>query len=178
MTELVVRNATVADATRLLEIYRPYVEHTVVSFEYDVPSIEQFTTRVASALDRWAWVVAEREGVVIGYAYGSAHRAREAYAKSVETSAYVDEVFHRAGVAQALYTRLFDELSRLNFRSAYAGITVPNDASIGFHAHFGFRHIGVFPNVGYKLGDWRDVAWMYRPIQIPAPIPAPIPARA
>jgi L-amino acid N-acyltransferase YncA len=116
--------------------------------------------------------VAEREGVVIGYAYGSAHRAREAYAKSVETSAYVDEVFQHGGVASALYTRLFDELSRLNYRSAFAGITVPNDANAGFHAHLGFRHIGVFPHVGYKLGDWHDVAWMYRPIQTPAGIPA------
>ncbi|MFC2037857.1 arsinothricin resistance N-acetyltransferase ArsN1 family B [Chloroflexota bacterium] len=160
-----IRTATVADAAVLREIYRPYVETTAISFELEVPSIEEFQQRISVAVEGWSWLVAEVHGRQVGYAYGSAHRAREAYRSSVETSAYVHEDYHRQGIGRALYTQLLNELGERSFGSAFAGITLPNDASVGFHESLGFEPIGVFPRVGRKFGAWHDVAWLYRPIQ-------------
>ena len=160
-----IRRATPADAAVLRELYRPYVETTAISFELEVPSIEEFQQRISMAVEEWSWLVAEVDGKQVGYAYASAHRAREAYRTSVETSAYVREDYQRQGIGRALYTQLLDELRERDFRSAFAGITLPNDASIGFHESLGFELIGVFPRVGRKFGAWHDVAWFYRSIQ-------------
>lgn len=160
-----IRTAAVADAAALREIYRPYVETTAVSFELEVPSIEEVQRRIAAAVGGWSWLVADVDGLLVGYAYGSAHRGREAYRSSVETSAYVREDLHRQGIGRALYTQLLSELSERGFASAFAGITLPNDASVGFHESLGFQPIGVFPRVGQKLGAYHDVAWFYRSLQ-------------
>jgi phosphinothricin acetyltransferase len=165
LSAMQIRTATAADAAILREIYRPYVETTVVSFELDVPSIEEFQHRIVTAVEGWAWLVANIDGRPTGYAYGSAHRARAAYRTSVEVSAYVQPDYHRQGIGRALYTHLLDELGERGFASAYAAITLPNDASIGFHKCLGFEPIGVFPRVGRKFGVWHDVAWFYRPLQ-------------
>jgi L-amino acid N-acyltransferase YncA len=159
-----IRTATAADAAVLREIYRPYVERTAVSFELEVPSIEEFQRRIAVAVEGWSWLVAEVDGRQVGYAYASAHRAREAYRTSVETSAYVHEEYQRQGIGHALYTQLLNELNERGFGSAYAAITLPNEASVGFHESLGFELIGVFPRVGRKFGAWHDVAWFYRPL--------------
>ena len=159
-----IRTATVADAAVLREIYRPYVETTAVSFELEVPSIEEFRRRISVAVEGWSWLVAEVDGRPVGYAYASAHRARAAYRTSVETSAYVHEDHQRRGIGRALYTQLLNELGERGFASAFAGITLPNDASVGFHESLGFEPIGVFPRVGRKFGAWHDVAWFYRAI--------------
>jgi phosphinothricin acetyltransferase len=160
-----IRTATAADAAVLREIYRPYVETTAVSFELEVPSIEEFQRRISAAVEGWAWLVSEVEGQQVGYAYASAHRARAAYRTSVETSAYVRDDYHRRGIGRGLYTQLLDVLKERGFGSAYAAITLPNEASVGFHVSMGFEPIGVFPRVGRKFGAWHDVAWFYRPIQ-------------
>lgn len=160
-----IRSATTADAAVLREIYRPYVETTAVSFELKVPSIEEFERRISVAVGGWSWLVAVTGGRLVGYAYGSSHRAREAYRSSVETSAYVHEDYFRQGIGRALYIQLLDELRERGYGSAFAGITLPNDASVGFHESLGFQPIGVFPRVGRKFGRWHDVAWFYRPIQ-------------
>ena len=160
-----IRTATAADATVLREIYRPYVDTTAISFELEVPSIEEFQRRIVMAVEGWSWLVAEVKGRQVGYAYGSAHRAREAYRTSVEVSAYVHRSYHRRGVGRALYTQLLHELGERGFASAFAAITLPNDASVGFHKSLGFEPIGVFPRVGRKFGAWHDVAWLYRPVQ-------------
>jgi L-amino acid N-acyltransferase YncA len=160
-----IRTATTADAAVLREIYRPYVETTAVSFELEVPSIEEFQRRISAAVEGWSWLVADVDGLPVGYAYGSAHRAREAYRSSVETSAYVHEDYRRQGIGRALYAQLLNELRERGFGSAFAGITLPNDASVGFHESLGFQSIGVFPRVGRKFGAWHDVAWFYRPLQ-------------
>lgn len=162
-----IRPASVSDARVLREIYRPYVETTAISFELEVPTVEEFARRVEAALENWSWLVAEVDGQPVGYAYGSSHRPREAYWYSVETSAYVHEDFHRYGIARSLYEELFAELRARGFASAYAGVTLPNDPSVGFHRSFGFEPIGVFPRVGWKFDCWHDVAWLYRPIQHP-----------
>lgn len=159
-----IRTAVAADAAVLREIYRPYVERTAVSFELEVPSIEEFQRRIAVAVEGWSWLVAKVDGRQVGYAYASAHRAREAYRTSVETSAYVHEDYQRQGIGRALYTQLLKELSERGFGSAYAAITLPNEASVGFHESLGFESIGVFPRVGRKFGVWHDVAWFYRPL--------------
>jgi phosphinothricin acetyltransferase len=162
-----IRTATAADAAVLREIYRPSVETTAVSFELEVPSIEEFQQRITVAVAGWSWLVAEVDGRQVGYAYASAHRAREAYRSSVEASAYVHEDYHRKGIGRALYTQLLNELCECGFSSAFAGITLPNDASVGFHESLGFEPIGLFPRVGRKFGAWHDVAWFYRSIQDP-----------
>jgi phosphinothricin acetyltransferase len=157
-----IRTATAADAAGLLAIYAPFVEHTAVSFETVVPSVEEFATRIEKANSRWTWLVAERERALLGYAYGSTHRERAAYRWSVETSAYVDPRFQRQGLGRGLYLALFDALAGQGYCNAFAGATLPNDASIALHRSLGFEPIGVFKSIGRKFGAWHDVAWMQR----------------
>jgi phosphinothricin acetyltransferase len=158
----VIRSATEADAAALLAIYAPFVERTTVSFETQVPTVEEFAARVRKVLSQWAWLVAERDGALAGYAYGGTHRERAAYRWSVETSAYVDPRFRRQGIGTALYVALFDALAARGYCNAYAGITLPNAASAALHRSVGFEPIGVFKSVGYKFGAWQDVAWLQR----------------
>ena len=159
-----IREAGPEDAGPLLEIYRPFVENTAVSFETSVPSVDAFAQRISSAVSRWAWPVAEADGRPVGYAYGSAHRPRDAYRYSVETSAYVHDDYLRQGIARALYSELLAVLAGKGYCNAYAGVALPNDASLRFHERMGFKHIGVFPRVGRKFDRWHDVAWLHRPI--------------
>jgi phosphinothricin acetyltransferase len=105
------------------------------------------------------WLVAERDGRVVGYAYGGQHRERAAYNWTVEVSAYVDRSAHRSGVGRELYAELFRRLKQNGFRLLVAGITLPNEASVGIHEAMGFEPIGVYKNVGFKNGEWWDVGW-------------------
>lgn len=164
-TAVEIRAATVADASALLAIYRPFVEETAVSFEVVPPSVEEFAGRIERALRGWSWLVAVEEGAPIGYAYGSSHRERAAYRWSVEVSAYVDAGFRRRGLGRTLYTHLFEDLKAKGFCNAYAGITLPNEGSVALHRALGFQPIGVFPAVGRKLGRWHDVEWWHRPLR-------------
>lgn len=149
----------------MLEIYRPYVELNAVSFELEAPSLDAFIARVAKALAGWQWLVAERDGAVLGYAYGSMHRDRPAYRWSVEVSAYVGAEHHHQGVGRALYLELFQDLATRGYCNAYAGVTLPNAASVGLHQSVGFVPIGVFKSVGHKFGKWHDVAWFQRSLR-------------
>lgn len=162
---LLIRRAIEHDAAAMLEIYRPYVERTVVSFETQTPSLEAFTTRIVKALTEWTWLIAEEHGRCVGYASGSEHRARPAYRWSVETSVYVHDRHHRRGIARALYCELFEQLSAIGYCNAYAGITLPNEASVALHRGVGFEPIGVFNRVGWKFGAWQDVAWLQRKLR-------------
>lgn len=159
---ILIRPATTADAPALLAIYRPYVETSAVSFETVVPTAAEFAARIGKALNGWHWLVAEHAGSCVGYAYGSAHRERAAYRYSVEVSAYVDTGHHRRGIGRALYLQLFDALAAKGYCHAYAGITLPNDASVALHRGVGFEPVGVFKSVGRKFGRWHDVAWFQR----------------
>lgn len=169
-TALNIRAATAADAPALLAIYTPFVTDTTVSFELEVPSLAEFTERIRKSLDGWAWLVAQREGQILGYAYGSAHRTRRAYQWSVDVSVYVDPTYHRQGIARTLYTALFDELAAKGYCNAFAGIALPNDASIGLHRRVGFELVGVYKNVGRKFGAWHDVAWFQRHLRDEPPV--------
>lgn len=157
-----IRSAGEDDAPALLAIYAPYVERSAVSFEETPPGVEEFAARIRRSVAHWAWLVAEREGRCLGYACGSSHRERAAYRWSVETSAYVAETAQRQGVGKALYLALFAALIARGYCNAYAGMTLPNDASAALHRSVGFEPIGVFRRVGHKFGAWHDVAWWQR----------------
>lgn len=159
MTELIIRDARASDAKALLEIYAPFVTETAVSFELAPPTLAEFAARISSAQSRWAWLVAERAGEIVGYAYASAFRTRAAYRFTVETSAYVHRAHRGQGVAGALYRRLFEVLIAKDYCNAYAGIALPNDASIAFHKSLGFTPVGVFHRGGWKFGEWHDISW-------------------
>ena len=120
--------------------------------------------RAARIMEQTPWLVGERNGRVLGYAYGSRHRERPAYRWSVDVSVYVHPDAKRTGLGRALYTSLFAALVVQGFRNAYAGITLPNVESVGFHASMGFTPVGVYRGVGYKNGAWHDTGWFERPL--------------
>lgn len=160
-----IRSATETDVAALLEIYRQHVDSGVVSFETSVPTLEEFAARIVKALKGWAWLVSEENGECLGYAYGSAHRERQAYRWSVETSAYVKDSCQRRGIGKALYAELLEQLKNKGFCNAFAGIALPNEASIALHRSVGFEPVGVFRKVGRKFGAWHDVAWFQRELR-------------
>jgi len=154
-----VRDATVADAPALLLIYRPFVVETAVSFEAEAPTVAEFEERIAKALGQWAWLVAENEQGPVGYACATSHRSREAYRWSVETSAYIDPAHRGQGLGTTLYRKLIPTLRAKGYCSAYAGIALPNEASVALHRSVGFTHVGVFARAGWKFDRWHDVSW-------------------
>ena len=143
-------------------MYRPFVEQSTVSFETVSPSVEEFAARITKAVAGWEWLVADQQGQLLGYAYASSHRERAAYRWSVEVSAYVNPARQREGVGMALYERLLASLASRGFCNAFAGITLPNEASVALHRKAGFVPVGVFKSVGRKFGQWQDVAWFQR----------------
>ncbi len=154
-----IRLADPADAGQIGAIYAPVVLNTHISFEEHVPSAEEMAQRISACLRRYPWLVAVDGETIAGYAYGSTHRSRPGYRWSVESSVYIHERARRGGVARALYQRLFQMLTAQGFHAVYAGIALPNDASIALHRSMGFANIGVFREVGYKLGKWVDTSW-------------------
>jgi L-amino acid N-acyltransferase YncA len=171
------RLAQIIDGATIADIYRPAVVGRATSFELEAPDAVEMSRRVGACLERMPWLVAQDEGQVVGYAYAGPHRSRAAYQWSVEVSAYVDETVHRRGVGRALYEALFRVLALQGYKNAYAGITLPNAASEGFHRRLGFTPVGVFRHVGYKHGKWHDVAWLERSLapRDDAPPTPPIP---
>jgi len=115
--------------------------------------------------DSHAWLVADVGGAIAGYAYGTPHWPRAAYQYVVETSAYIHGDFRGWGITGRLYEQLFRDLAGKGYFHAFAGITLPNDASVALHKSVGFTSIGCFPRVGYKLGAWHDVSWRYAEIR-------------
>ena len=160
-----VRMATPDDAQAVADIYAPYVADTAISFEVVPPTADDMRRRIETTLQRHPWLVYEEDGVVFGYAYASAHHAREAYQWSVGTAIYVDRTRHRSGLGRRLYGALFPLLARQRYVNAYAGITLPNERSVGLHEALGFRPVGVYRNVGFKLGQWRDVGYWHLLLQ-------------
>jgi len=154
-----IRLARADDAAALAAIYAPSVERAPTSFELVAPDAAQMAGRVADVLARWPWLVAERDGVVTGYAYASPFAERIAYQWSVTVTVYVDASQQRRGVGRRLYGVLFDLLRRQGACNAFAGITLPNDASVGLHRALGFEPCALYPRVGFKLGRWHDVGW-------------------
>jgi len=156
---LEVRIGRRSDAPTIAAIYAPIVRDTVISFEIEPPSAEAMADRIDATLPRYPWLVATVADQVVGYAYASEHQQRAAYRWSANVTAYVAESARRAGVGRRLYRALIAILAAQGFRTAFAGITLPNDASVGLHVAIGFEPLGVYKEVGFKLGAWRDVGW-------------------
>lgn len=168
-----IRVAAAGDAAQVAAIYAPIVERTVISFEFDAPAADEMRRRITETLARWPWLVCERAGNVLGYAYAGRHRARAAYQWSADVSVYVDAAARRGGVGRALYASLLAILVVQGYVNAYAGITLPNPASVGLHEALGFRPIGVYRGVGYKFGAWHDVGWWHLALRERPDRPAP-----
>ena len=162
-----IRMATERDAGAMLDIYAPIVQQTAISFELSPPSLPDFKNRIRSSIQDRPWLVCEAAGQILGYACATAYRSRGAYAWSVETSAYINAQFHRQGIARSLYHSLLKMLALQGYYMAFAGIALPNDASIAFHEAMGYKAIGVFQQAGYKLGRWYSVGWWQLPITTP-----------
>lgn len=159
MFEGKIRVASQQDADAIAAIYGPIVRGTAISFEIEPPTPREMAKRIAKTLEAYPWLVAEREGNVAGYAYASKHREPGAYRWSVTASVYVAEAARHQGVGRALYERLFEILTAQGFHSAFAGIALPNQASVALHEAVGFKPIGIYKEVGFKHGQWRDTGW-------------------
>lgn len=164
---LSLRVATEDDAKAFLSIYAPYVESTAITFEYDVPSEEEFRGRIRRTIQHYPYLAAIENGEVVGYAYAGRFGEREAYDWAAELSVYVSRDMRGHGVGKALYNAMEDILRKQNIVSAYACIACPEHEdeyltrnSIGFHQHMGYRVVGEFPRCGYKFNRWYGMVWM------------------
>lgn len=169
-----IRLITTADAEAARNIYAPYVLNTAVSFEYQVPTVEEFRYKIEKITAQYPWLVCEVDGEIAGYAYGSTHRDRTGYQWSPEVTVYLSEKYHRRGIARVLYSALFEMLKMQGYFNAFAGVLVTNEKSVEFHRAMGFEDIGLFKNIGYKLGEWHTNLWMQYEIQKSIPNP-PVP---
>lgn len=160
------------DAAGLLEIYAPIIVHTLISFEEVVPSLAEIEARIAAGRERFPWLAAvDKEDRLLGYAYACPWRTRPAYDWTCEVSVYVAERAQRQGIARALYGELLPILRECGFVEAYAGITLPNEASVRLHESCGFAPLAVFPRCGYKFGRWSDVGFWNLPLAPREPLP-------
>lgn len=164
---LIIREAAVQDAAKLLAIYKPYVKETAITFEYDVPSVEEFTHRMETIQTRYPYVVAELDGQILGYAYASVFKDRAAYDWSVETSIYLSKDSRGMGIGRALYEELERRLKKQGIRNLYACIAYPEVEdeyltadSVHFHQHLGYEIVGEFHKCGYKFERWYNMVWM------------------
>ena len=173
-----IRSVAVADADTVRNIYAPSVADSATSFELHPPDVSTMAERIERLKDRYPWLVFEYDSQVLGYAYASPHRNdRAAYRWCVEVSVYVDARARSRGVGRSLYNALFDVLRRQGYVNAYAGITLPNPASVALHRSMGFETVGVYSRIGYKLDRWHDVSWhQLRLLDDPAPVESPSPA--
>lgn len=154
-----IRLAIPSDAGAIAAIYRPIVEETFISFEETAPSADEMAARIDAHAGRYPWLVAAEGARILGYAYAGAHRSRAAYRWSTDCSVYVAQDARGQGTGRALYTELFRLLRLQRYHSVFAGIALPNDASIALHRAMGFAHVGIYREVGFKLGAWHDTSW-------------------
>ena len=163
-TKTEIRAATPEDCNRILEIYAPYILHTPITFEYEIPSVDEFRYRIEQTLTRYPYLVALIDGTIVGYTYVSAFKSRPAYDWSVETSVYIDEHYHGQGIGSALYRELELILKKQRICNLCACIAYPNPESIRFHELHGFQTVAHFHKCGYKFNTWYDMVWMEKMI--------------
>lgn len=168
---MIIRTATPQDAEAILAIYAPYIEQTAITFEYDVPSVDEFRKRIENTLKKYPYLVGEEEGEIVGYAYAEVFKARAAYSRCVETSIYVKMDQHGKGIGKKLYERLEEELKQmgiLNMNACITWLDTPNQylthQSPEFHEHLGYKRVAHFHQCGYKFGLWFDMIWMEKMI--------------
>lgn len=160
--DIKLRLADPSDASSLLEIYRPYVEATAVSFECEVPSEAEFRERICDFSSEFPYIVCEFKGRPIGYAYARRYKARHAYRFSAELSIYIDMNHRSRGIGRILYGALIDCLVRMGYKNLYGIVTDPNPASFALHKSLGFSEAGREHLIGFKFGEWHDVVLFER----------------
>jgi phosphinothricin acetyltransferase len=154
-----IRLATRDDAHHIQAIYAPIVQSTHISFEQVVPDVAEIERRIDATLAQYPYLVCDINGQVAGYCYASSFRSRAAYQWTTETTVYMHPAYHSRGIAKMLYTTLLNVLRGQGYMNAVSVIALPNEASVQFHEALGFKKIGVFENMGYKAGNWRDTGW-------------------
>lgn len=159
-----IRDATPDDAAACAALYAPYVLETAITFELQPPTDAEMAERIAKAAAAHAWLVLVDDGQVIGYAYGGTFAPRPAYRFACEVSVYLRQGLRRSGGGRALYAELLPRLAGLGYHTAAAGMTLPNDVSVGLHRACGFTPVGTYREIGWKLDAWHDVVWMQRPL--------------
>lgn len=157
---MTIRDARRSDVPAMLAIYAPFVEHTAVSFEYDVPTEAEFARRLEEHQAAFPWLVCEENGRVMGYAYAGRAFERAAYGWNAEISCYLAPELRGRSVGRRLYARIEEILTRLGYYKLFAVVTSANAPSVAFHRALGFRDAACFRNVGYKQGGWYDVLWL------------------
>ena len=165
MKKINIRMVSEKDIPKLVEIYRPYVEETSVSFEYTTPTVEEFTQRVKDYTAVYPYLIAECQGEIMGYAYGSRYGKRDAYQWCAELSIYLSPKAKGLGIGKKLYEKAVAILEKQGVYRLYAIISHPNEASVNFHKKMGFVEYGRFPNCGFKLGQWHDLIHMERELK-------------
>ena len=167
MEKIVIRSASVNDAEALLNIYAYYVKNTAITFEYDVPTLEEFQKRITNTLKKYPYLVIEKEGMILGYAYAGVFKDRAAYDWSAETTIYLKYDAVKCGLGRMLYEAFEEEMKNRGFLNLYAYIGYPIEEdeyltknSAQFHAHLGYRFVGEFYQCGYKFGRWYNMIWM------------------
>lgn len=172
-----IRLATEKDIPRILEIYSPYILNTAVSFEYTVPSFEEFTLRFQEITRQFPWIVWEEGGKVLGYAYGSLPFGRAAYRWCAASSIYLAPEAQGRGIGRKLYSTLNALLTAQGYRKSYAIITSDNPGSLRFHEKLGFRFLARFENCGIKFSKLYSVVWMEKDLntgELPHIFPKPV----
>lgn len=171
MSNLVIRDARPEDAARLVEIYAPYIRETAVSFEYEVPTAEEFETRIRKISAKYPYLVCEKEGRIVGYVYAGQYSPREAYNWTVTTSIYLDETCRRQGIGTALYAELEKRLRERGIVNLLAGIAYAEQEdeylthdSIKFHTKEGYKKVAQLESIGKKFDRWYDLIWMQKKI--------------
>lgn len=176
-----IRVATTDDTKELLDIYAPYVTDTAISFEYDVPSLEEFASRISDTLKKYPYLVAESNGEILGYAYTHPFVGRSAYDRAVETTIYLKEGKTKMGIGKMLYEAL-ERISKaqniLNMNACIGYPGIPDEHltlnSVQFHEHMGYRMVGTFHNCGYKFDTWYHMVWMEKIIGNHGSSPLPV----
>ena len=169
MSSISIRPGRLSDAPGCASVYAPYVTDSCISFEYEAPSAQELAARMAAA---HAWIVAEEDGDVVGYAYASRHRERAAYDWAADVAIYLAATHHGRGLGRRLYEVLFARVADAGIRTLCAGVAQPNAASDALHRSLGFEEVGVYRRIGWKAGRWHDVRWWQLHLGDGSPPPA------
>lgn len=159
MNDFEIRLIKDADTQSVLEIYKYFVDNTIISFEYEAPSLDEYRQRIKINTSNYPWLVCLCNDKIVGFAYGSTHRYRTAYQWSPESTIYLAPNFHTKGIGRILYETLFSLLKLQGYYNVFAGVALPNEKSVHFHRALGFENIGIFKKVGFKHGNWHDTHW-------------------
>jgi Sortase and related acyltransferases len=179
--DITIRMAGPADAEEILRIYAPYITDTAITFEYDIPSVAEFTERIKSTLQMYPYLVALEGAHIVGYAYASPFKQRAAYNWAVETTIYLDKACRGKGIGKKLYIALEEILKRQNIINLNACIAFTpfkdahlDNTSTAFHENLGYTKVAHFTKCGYKFGTWYDMIWLEKILGDHPDLPAPV----